>query len=450
MEISKDDELGAASQKSIDKTVVAFARTGKPDKPTKRVQLVNDPMAQALIQSGTQHIYTDTADREELNDLLVTNESEDFLEIIKEIDGNTTNQALVFKVLPRYLGEGDRMDIVDWVEGMREAAPHISLSDAIALIYTIINGQLGRNLKSYYGTGKNWEISLELHTSLAPSVEDSKRVARYLVRMVPGAFVKVAFTPHQPHAFLIARDLEREGIPVNFTTTFSARQVAAAAVLSNVTRTNIFMGRLNQGLESELLGEQVDLEAQRTVRQLRTELNLKTQLIVASVRTWKTMVYAAGCDVFTVPYKALKEYLTQREVRPEEIKSCLENDYSDKLGSSQRVLQKIGINRIERLYQVEPEYIEFLKEVRNGSDFDDLDGEALFKKFDQAGFGDMFYTPATEEWQELRKNKLPDLDSTLTATLPLDTLYSLLAFADFAKFQDEMDDRIAQPIRRLF
>lgn len=74
------------------------------------------------------------------------------------------------------------------------------------------------------------------------------------------------------------------GIPVNFSTTFSARQVVAAALLANVVRTNIFMGRLNQGLESELLGEQVDLMSQRVLTWLRNEAGTKTLLIVASVR----------------------------------------------------------------------------------------------------------------------------------------------------------------------
>ena len=54
-----------------------------------------------------------------------------------------------------------------------------------------------------------------------------------------------------------------------------------------------------------------------------------------------------------------------------------------------------------------------------------------------------FYTPAAAEWQELRKNKLPDMTSALTKRLPIDTLYSLLADADFEKHQDDMDAMIA-------
>jgi transaldolase/fructose-6-phosphate aldolase-like protein len=62
---------------------------------------------------------------------------------------------------------------------------------------------------------------------LAQDPAASKRVGRWLNQAVPDAFVKVPFTPDNPHCILIARDLENQGIAVNFTTTFSARQVVA-------------------------------------------------------------------------------------------------------------------------------------------------------------------------------------------------------------------------------
>ena len=54
------------------------------------------------------------------------------------------------------------------------------------------------------------------------------------------------------------------------------------------------------------------------------------------------------------------------------------------------------------------------------------------------------------EWRELRKGKLPDLDSELTRTIPLDTLYSLLAVGDFMNFQDRMDEMIRASIEHHF
>jgi transaldolase len=266
--------------------------------------------------------------------------------------------------------------------------------------------------------------------------------------MVPSGVVKVPFTPQAPHCFLVARDLEREGIPVNFTSTFSARQALAAALLSNVTLTNIFMGRINQGLEAALLGEHVDLVAQRALLAARRDTGAKTLLIVASVREWRTFVHVAGCDVFTSPCSAIAELMVQKEFAPGDIRSRLETSYEDRLGIAPAVLEKLGASRIARLYDVEPDLVRFLTELRNSKEYQGLtDGDALAKRFDQAGFGDMFYAPTSSEWQEMRRSKLLVLDGELIRRLPLDTHYTLLADADFEKYQEEMDGMIREALK---
>lgn len=99
---------------------------------------------------------------------------------------------------------------------------------------------------------------------------------------------------------------------------------------ADVTRTNIFMGRLNSGLRAGLLGEQVALEAQRALLRLRREAGVKTLL-----------------------------------------------------------------------------------------------GDRLYRRFDTAGFADLFHAPSAAEWR-----------------LPLDTLYTLLADADFENEQEAIDRQI--------
>ena len=419
-------------------------------RPTKPIRLVSHPLARAVKNCGTAHIYTDTADQEEMYDLLVQKEDAESISLYAEIDGNTTNQPLVVKVLNRFLrgDEGDNM--FAWIEALQEERPALPIEEATMLIYSIINGRLGLEVVDYYAAGRIWEISLELHTSLASDPLASKRIAWCLNRAVPHAFVKVAFTPDHPHALLIARDLENQGVPVNFTATFSARQIVAAVLLANPHRTNVFLGRLSQGLGSELLGEQVVLETQRHVRRLRENFGAKTLNMLASVRRWQTIVLTAGCDVYTVPYPVLKAFFTQAEVGPEEIKNRLESDYSDQLAIPDKVSEKVGLEKIKRLYRVEPEFIEFLMELRGSAEYATIDGEGLFKRFDEAGFGDFFYAPSPSEWREIRKGKLPDLDSPVTQALPLDTLYSLLAIGDFTNFQDRMDESIRAPIQHLF
>ncbi len=95
--------------------------------------------------------------------------------------------------------------------------------------------------------------------------------------------------------------------------------------------------------------------------------------------------------------------------------------------------------------------MEFLDGLKNSEEYKNMtDGDQLYKRFDEAGYGEVFYSPTSAGWAELGKSKLPALDAPLTHKLPLDTLYSLLAFADFAKVQDQMDTQIQKQIRHLF
>lgn len=95
----------------------------------------------------------------------------------------------------------------------------------------------------------------------------------------------------------------------------------------------------------------------------------------------------------------------------------------------------LGMERMARLYRVEPELLEFLRDLRQR--VHDLtlvvDGDALGEAFDRASFGDVFHRPTEEERAEMRESKLPKLDGDLEGRIPLDTHYSLLANADFAE-----------------
>jgi transaldolase len=277
----------------------------------------------------------------------------------------------------------------------------------------------------------------------------AKDIAQWIHRMAPSGIIKVPFVPYAPECFIVARDLEREGIPVNFTSTFSARQVVAAALLCDVSRTNIFLGRLDQGLEACLLGAHVSLEAQRALRQLRHTLGVKTLLIVASIRNWDTFVHTAGCDVYTAPVTVLRDWMRQDQIAPEQVTPRLDHSYDDRLGISARVLSLLGTERIARLYDVEPSFIDFLQTFGSTQEWRELnDADTLFKRFEEAGYGDMFYSPRQDDWAEIRQGKVPDLNGSLTQRLPLDTLYSMLADADFEKHQEEMDGQIARHLRR--
>jgi transaldolase len=390
-----------------------------------KVALVSSPLLRALQRAGTAHVYGDTADADELQAVVSAPDGA----LLAEVDGNTVNQPLVHKVLDRYLA-GDRL---------REAG------DDLPNLYTILCSWIGRDAMARFAGDRQWDVSLQLHMR---AVESSRLLAtqlgRSLAETVPSCLVKVPFKPQAPHCFLIARDLEESGITVNFTSTFSARQAVAAALLANVARTNVFLGRLNQGLHAKLLGEHVVLEAQRALRKLRRDNHAKTLLIAASMRDWQTFLHVAGCDAYTAPPKVLADFLHQTELDARSVTTRLETSYAGDLGVDGTVQRAIGDERLRRLWTVEPEFIAFLLEYRASADYRDVhDGEALARRFEAAGFGDFFYVPTSAEHADLRRSKLPDLDAPLTKRLALDTLYTLLADADFEKEQAAIDRAIA-------
>ena len=424
----------------------AMVTCGRGQVAQQRVRLVSSPLLAALRRTGTAHVYADTADRDELRRLLAVAGAG----ILAEVDGNTVNQPLARQVLDRYLA-GDRLAAcAQELRRHRQGAPPAAL---LPHIYTMVSGWIGNDLASAFAAGRAWEVSLQLHMGAVSDPETAKSLGRALRTIVPSCFVKVPFRAHEPQSLLIARDLEAAGIPVNFTSTFSARQVVAAALLADVTRTNIFMGRLNQGFHAALLGEHVDLEAQRALRRLRREASAKTQLIVASIREWQTFVRVAGCDAFTAPCDVLGKFLSQTDMPVEALTSQLETSYEDRLGIAEEAIKAVGLEHIARLWRVEPEFLEFLVHYRTSAEYRELrDGERLRRRFEKAGFGDFFYEPDAREWQILRKSKLPDLAGPLAGHLAVDTHMSLLADGDFVNQQEAIDaallERAFGPLER--
>lgn len=428
---------------NFDDAVVALATArGFPDRPRP----TSVPLLAALRGTGTHHVYADTASVEELRELVAIDDRQ----VIGEIDGNTANQPLVEKVLVDYLEDAP---VGEWVKVLREHRPGITDAKLLPILYAVVCGRVGNDVVRSFASHRSWQVSLQLHMDLVGDPEEAVQVGRHLRRMVAPAFVKVPFAPHAPEMLLVARELERRYIPVNLTSTFSARQVAVAALLCDAARTNVFMGRLDQGLGAEKLGAHVSLCAQRLLHGLRDDPGAKTQLIVASIRDWRVFPRTAGCDVYTAPCEVLSAFLGQHEVEPDALESRLETSYEDELGLSDEAQEKLGRDAVARLWTVEPELLEFLREYRATDEYRKLQpasgGEALARRFEEAGFGDFFHAPDEPGWEQIRAGKVPDLDAPITGDVALDTLYSLMADADFAKHQRAMDAVFEERLRSL-
>src|SRR3989442_2403201 len=233
----------------------ALMTCGRGQVAQQPVRLVSSPLLAALRRTGTAHVYADTADSEELRRLLAVVGGG----ILEEVDGNTVTQPLAGQVVERYMVSDRLATCTEELRRLRRGASGAAL---LPYVYTMVSGWIGNDFVNAFAARRSWEVSLQLHMGALTDPETAKALGRALRTIVPSCFVKVPFRPHEPQSLLIARDLEAEGIPVNFTSTFSARQVVAAALPAGVTRTNIFMRRLNHGFPPALLGEHWDLEAQ--------------------------------------------------------------------------------------------------------------------------------------------------------------------------------------------
>ena len=153
--------------------------------------------------------------------------------------------------------------------------------DAMEEITTIIEG----------------DVSLEVvSTEYSGMIEEGKRLRKYGDNVV----VKVPMTPDGLKA---CKSLSSEGIPVNVTLIFSANQALLAAK-SGAKYVSPFIGRLDD------VGQN-GMHLIKEIKEIFSNYNFKTQILVASVRHPVHVVDAAkiGADVVTLPPAVLDKML---------------------------------------------------------------------------------------------------------------------------------------------
>jgi transaldolase len=391
-----------------------------------------DAVWQAIKDTGTR-LWLDTGDIEVAESLWTD-----------EFTALTTNNSLLNKEIQKGIYDGL---IEEAIADLQKADPGIDDKTLVLEIAFILNAYHGLRLVKRFDAF----VSVELHTDLANDVERSVAYGRRYFKLCPERFiVKVPLTPA---GYLAARTLRADGIPLNFTLGFSARQNYVAARLTKPTYVNVFMGRLNSfvtdhGLGDGLnVGEKATLATQRELLALRGAAETDTLLIGASIRSGDQIGDLAGVDVFTMPPKAAAGY---RENPLESPVSRVSDDPDIQLAAGVALDDFYGGS----LWEVPPEFKSAVDSLLR-KEIDQLSADDVQQHFHAEGHPDFLPAWTEEEMKTAsEEGKIPSFatwKSRLAAReVGLDALMNLGAFYAFSADQKALDDRIRSfiPVNR--
>jgi transaldolase len=319
---------------------------------------------------------------------------------------------------------------------------HLDEAARILEIAFILNARHGLRLVQAFNPR---HVSVELHTILADDIDATLAYARRYHAIDPEHFlVKIPLTPA---GLIAARRLTMEGIAINLTLGFSARQNYIAAAFSKVSFVNVFLGRLNSYIETNklgtgrLVGEKATIASQLAVDEANGEVQGTTRQIAASIRSGSQIPALAGIDVHTIPIKAAAEAAAMPDTR---FASRLDQHYPVELNAGiepERV-------RLYTLWEVrDPVYV-FVEKLLHDlpGDAEEFRGRAI-----EAGLLDLFPPFSVEELRQLSdEGKIPHhsfwVDRINQETLALDSLLSAAGLCSFTTDQRQLDDRIGSVI----
>ncbi len=288
-------------------------------------------------------------------------------------------------------------------------------------------------------------VSVEEHTDLANDVDAAVTTARRYHAICPERFiVKIPFTPA---GLLATRKLSAEGIPVNHTLGFSARQNYIMARIGRPQYVNVFMGRLNAFVADNALGdganvgERAVMASQRAVRTLREAGKAPTRQIAASIRDDHQLLHVLGVDVLTIPIIPAKTFLWP---------GFEEDLFLDYTTTDYQATFADGVDpaaRLETLWDIEDTLIACVDalEKENLDAFTPADVVAFFTDHN---CGDVLpaWTPE-QVATSAAEGKIPKLanwaDALAAKQIGLDALMNLAGLNAFSADQKAMDGRVA-------
>jgi len=147
----------------------------------------------------------------------------------------TTNNTLLNKEVQSGIYDTLIAEAADLLAGFSGLSPQ----DKILEIAFILNARHGLRLVEKFDV----YVSVEEHTDLADDVDKAVAYAhRYHAICLERFIVKI---PYTPAGLLVTRRLSADGVPINHTLGFSARQNFLTARIGRPKFVNVFLGRLN-------------------------------------------------------------------------------------------------------------------------------------------------------------------------------------------------------------
>jgi transaldolase len=352
----------------------------------------------------------------------------------------TTNNTLVNKEI-----QGGQFDalIGEAAARLRALDPKIDPARLVREIGFILNSRVALRLVEAFGAF----VSVELHPDVAHNVDQTVELGRRYFHVCPERFiVKVPLTPA---GYIAVRRLRAEGVPVNFTLGFSARQNYLAAIISKPEFVNVFMGRLNQFIadnnlgDGKHVGEKATLAAQLALWQISAEGQKQvSRLIGASTREPQQIIDLAGLDVFTLPPRVASALHERMEKDPVRLSCCAELQFQVQFAPGVRR----GECGVDVLWEITDQFRQAVRALM--ADRAALASPSQMLCFLAShGYGNLFRRWSEAELQVIREDgKIPVFthwrQGLGSGEIALDDLMSVSALQAFATDQQELDDRI--------
>lgn len=408
--------------------VADFCRQAVAMPQRLRADFESSPLWAAVARTGTA-LWLDTGDIEAARSLWT-----------REFQALTTNNTLLNKEVQKGIYDELMPDVAAVLRG---AEPNLTDADVVQEVAFVLNAVHGLKLVRTFDA----DVSVELHTAVAHDVDASYQYGKRYHAICPERFiVKVPLTPA---GLIAARRLGSDGIRVNFTLGFSARQNYLVALVAQPTFVNVFMGRINAFLADNELGdglnagEKATLASQRTLRRLRDNPGVKARQIGASMRGGQQCLDLLGIDVFTMPTTAAREFLDKNPPL-DLIRDHTQDDPRVTFASG----VDYGKDRLESFWIVSDGFERAMCKLAE-NDLDALTPQMLAAALTEQGVGDLFPRFTKSEQARLTKEgKIPVYaswrDRVRKGEASWDGILTAAALASFAEDQKALDDRIAR------